>query len=427
MKKTFLVFSVVLLLCSVGLAKEIKVWMVGTSIESLQIINQIINESFTPKTGITVNIISLPWAESDRRFQLAAASGDAPDAALMSGLLAAELGVRGAMVDLKEEFGQDFLEVTKSHFPGVFYTYEFMGAIFGIPYQMDMSMMAYRKDLLAELGLKLPDSWQDVRSILPKLQAKQMNFALVAGIGEGSFRDFSAFLWQNGGDFYSEDRTRSAWDTANSVRGFIEYTNLYTQYKIPQVPMHLESFRRGELPVTCIPFWVYANMNISLPELKDKWDISLIPGTIKNNEINRTSWAAGTPFTMFKSSKNKKEAWEFIKFMTSNDFQNKYAKTLMTKIPGSIHIPTVAGAYSTLPLPDNQKKVLLGVVQTAKAPPFAIASEAIVLRHIEFAINKVVVQKQDPEKAILEAARNMNTDLKTKFAEYNRFIKKYNK
>ncbi len=166
-------------------------------------------------------------------------------------------------------------------------------------------------------------------------------------------------------------------------------------------------------------------MNISLPELKGKCDLELIPGTMRNGKLDRTSWAAGTPFAIFKNSKHKKEAWEFVKFMTSPEFQGRFAETVMTKIPGSIHIPTASGAYNALPLPDHQKEVLLGVVQTAKAPPFAIASEAIVLRHIEFAINKVVLQKEDPQKAILEAATNMNSDLKTKYAEYNRFIKKY--
>mgnify|MGYP001170033141 CR=1 FL=1 len=425
MKKSIKVLLTLLVLSFSISAVELEVWMVGTSVERIQIINEIIRESFTPQTGIDVKISSLPWAESDRRFQLAVASGDAPDTALMSGLLASELGVRGAMVDLKQEFGSDFTEHTKNHFPGVFNTYEFMGAVFGIPFQMDMSMMAYRLDLVQELGIEVPNTWQEVRNIVPKLQAKEMNFALVAGIGDGSFRDFSAFLWQNGGAFYSEDRLASAWDLPESIKGFTEYTDFYTQYKIPQEPMHLEGFRRGELPITCLPYWVYANMNISLPELKGKWDLELIPGTMRNGKLDRTSWAAGTPFAIFKNSKHKKEAWEFVKFMTSPEFQGRFAETVMTKIPGSIHIPTASGAYNALPLPDHQKEVLLGVVQTAKAPPFAIASEAIVLRHIEFAINKVVLQKEDPQKAILEAATNMNSDLKTKYAEYNRFIKKY--
>ena len=427
MKRNVLIFSWLILLTLIIQAKNINVWMVGTSNEKLQLINAIISESFTPKTGIKPIITALPWAESERRFQLAAASGDAPDAALLSGLLAAELGVRGAMVDLKAEFKNDFIEHTKNHFPGVFNTYEFMGAVFGVPFQMDMGMMVYRLDLLADLGLKVPDTWQEVRQMLPKLQAKQMNFSLIAGIGDGAFRDFSAFLWQNGGAFYSKDRTQSAWDSQESIQGFTAYTDFFTKGNIPKEPMHLEGFRRGELPICCIPYWIYTNMTLSLPELSGKWELSLIPGTFNNNTLDRTSWAAGTPFAIFKNSLNKKEAWEFVKFITSAEFQAQYATLIMEKIPGSIHIPTAQKAYSSLSLPENHKQVLLGVVKTAKAPPFAIASEAIVLRHIEFAINKVVLQKEDPTKAILEAAKNMNLDLKTKYAEYNRFIKKYKK
>lgn len=95
MKRNLLVFCLLISLTLAIQAKNINVWMVGTSNEKLQLINQIISESFTPQTGIKPIITALPWAESEVRFQLAAASGDAPDAALMSGLLAAELGVRG--------------------------------------------------------------------------------------------------------------------------------------------------------------------------------------------------------------------------------------------------------------------------------------------------------------------------------------------
>jgi ABC-type glycerol-3-phosphate transport system substrate-binding protein len=406
-------------------AVELRVWMVGVNNERVKIINEILDADFTPRTGISAQIDPLPWAESDRRMQLAAASGDAPDIALMSGLLAAELGVRGAMVDFKQEFGAELNEHIKDSFPNAFRTYEFMGAVFGVPFQMAVSPMVYRQDILQELGMNPPTTWDDIRAMIPKLQAKEMNFALAYGIEAESFRDFQMFLWQHGGDMYTEDRTKSAWDTPQSLKAFKEYTGLYNDYKIPQSPQHFEAFRRGELPVACIPWWTYANYTIGIPELAGKWTLTVVPGTQRDGKIYHTNWAAGTPFAMFKSSKHKKEAWELIKFMTGADFQKKYTQLVMERIPGTIHLPSARSAYASMPIPEEHRKVLLQQADYSMTPPFAIASEMIVNRYIEFAINKVVVQKLDAEDALMEAAKQMNGDLKTKIAEYNRFIKKY--
>ena len=432
MRKHYLVVSLLIVLVVLGsitasAATNLKVWMVGVNNERVKIINDILETDFTPKTGIKAEIDPLPWAESDRRMQLAAASGDAPDIALMSGLLAAELGVRGAMVDFNQEFGKDLEKHVQDSFPNAFRTYEFMGAVFGVPFQMAVSPMVYRIDILKDLGLAKPVTWDEVRNMLPKLQAKQMNFSLAYGIEAESFRDFQMFLWQQGGDMYSEDRTKSAWDSPQSLKAFKEYTSFYNDYKIPQSPQHFEAFRRGELPVACIPWWTYANYIIGLPDLAGKWSISLVPGTKRDGKVYHTNWAAGTPLAMFKSSKHKKEAWELIKYMTGKDFQAKYTELVMTRIPGSIHLPSSKAAYSAMQIPEEHRKVLLQQAEYSTAPPFAIASEMIVNRYIEFAINEVVVQKLKPEEALTKAAAQMNGDLKTKIAEYNRFIKNYTK
>lgn len=427
--KSWFFLSVFLLIFSSVLASavDLRVWMVGVSNEQVKIINDILDSDFTPKTGIRAQIEQLPWSGSDNRMLLAAASGDTPDVALMSGLLAAEIGIRGAMIDLKQEFGADFNNHIKDTFPNAFRTYEFMGAVFGVPFQMAVSPMVYRIDILKDLGAAKPDTWDDIRAMIPKLQAKQMNFALAYGIAAESFRDFQMFLWQNGGDMYSEDRTKSAWDSPQSLKAFKEYTELYRTYKIPQAPQHFESFRRGELPVACIPWWTYANYSIGLPELVGKFNLSVVPGTKRDGKIYHTNWAAGTPLAMFKNTKHKKEAWTFMKFMTSVDFQKQYTKLISERIPGSMYLPSTRSAYSYMPIPEQHRQVFLQQAEYSMTPPFAIASEMVVNRYIEFAINKVVVQKLNAEDALLEAAKQMNGDLKTRIADYNRFIKKYQK
>jgi hypothetical protein len=78
-----------------------------------------------------------------------------------------------------------------------------------------------------------------------------------------------------------------------------------------------------------------------------------------------------------------------------------------------------------MPVPQEHREVLLQIAELSTTPPFAIASENVVNRYIQFAINEVVVQGMEPEDSLLRAAAQMNSDLKVKIAEYNRFIKQY--
>ena len=60
--------------------------------------------------------------------------------------------------------------------------------------------------------------------------------------------------------------------------------------------------------------------------------------------------------------------------------------------------------------------------QHSIAPAYALAPESITHRFINNACAKVVLYKEDPVDAILEAAREMNVELERKQREYARFI-----
>lgn len=46
-----------------------------------------------------------------------------------------------------------------------------------------------------------------------------------------------------------EDLTKSGYDSPESIAGFKEFAEIYTQYKIPQQVVAYQSFTQGELPI----------------------------------------------------------------------------------------------------------------------------------------------------------------------------------
>ncbi len=424
MRKIIPFLCVFLTVAALASPVKLKIWMTGETPERIQVLTDLMDSDLTPRTGISAEFTVLPWTDSDNKFILAAASGESPDVALTAVLLPAEMGIRGAALDMKKAFRSEFGKVASVHFQNTFTSYTFREAVFAVPYRVESNPMIVRYDIIKELGFNVPKTWDELRAMLPKLQSKQMNFSQSFGLGEESFRPFSMFVWQCGGKFFKEDLTASAWDEPEAIRGFTELVELYTKYKIPKEDVAIESFRRGEIPIMLLAWWNYGSFQQSLPELAGKWGIELVPGHIRNGKLDQANWFGGTPLMIFKTSKHQKEAWEWIKWVTQPHIQAELAKRTMEKLPGSMFLPSIPEAYNTLPLPEKDRIVFRDQAAVSRAPVFTLASERIINRYIVFALNEAIIQGSSPETAIKKAAQGVNTDLKTKWAEWKRFISK---
>ena len=101
MKKGLLCVLVVLITSVMILAAPVVVWS-SLSVEKNRIMQEMTDSVFTAKTGIEVKIESIPSDGRESKYLLAAASGDVPDIGVTGSLGPADLGVRGAAVDLRE-------------------------------------------------------------------------------------------------------------------------------------------------------------------------------------------------------------------------------------------------------------------------------------------------------------------------------------
>src|SRR5699024_2044811 len=73
---------------------------------------------------------------------------------------------------------EDFEEVTNRFRESAIVPYEYNGGVFALPEQQSFPMLFYRKDILAELGISTPETWQDLYNIISVLQKNNMEFYL---------------------------------------------------------------------------------------------------------------------------------------------------------------------------------------------------------------------------------------------------------
>src|SRR5690606_37878969 len=147
---------------------------------------------FTAQTGIHVNYVVFTVADSETRYLLAAAAGEGPDIAGSGPLFLPEMGLRGALVDLSTF--PDFDEVYSRANPRLYRSLQYQGLTFGIPYDSTITTAYYRTDILSELGLNIPETWDEVRQILPKLQARGSDMQFQFRLTDILYADVNMFM-----------------------------------------------------------------------------------------------------------------------------------------------------------------------------------------------------------------------------------------
>lgn len=418
--KCFAIILLVIVLGVISCAKPLDVWLTGLTNEELSIFREMATD-YTKRYGVEVVFTNLSWADFENRFILAAASGETPDIGGMGPLFAPELGLRGAVIDLKATFS-DFNEVYSRIAPGFFSSLSYQGSVFGIPYNANVTVGFQRNDILSQLGVSSVNSWNELRTLLPKAQAKDSTMALQWGLTENVYADLNMFMWQHGGDDYSSDLKSSGFDSPEVIQAFKEYVELYNKYKIPKEVPFFQSFSNGELFYMLQYQNMYTNLKTAAPQISGKWSMVQVPGTLQGTELNRTASAGGAALTIFKNSKMQKEAWNFIKWMTDEAVQAEFSKKVMAKIPGAIFVPANRQAILKIDMPKEDLQLMLKAVDIGASSTYGLVAPRLRRRYLQFAAQESILEGIDPEVAIRKAADEHNAEIKKKEKEYARFI-----
>ncbi|SEM60478.1 extracellular solute-binding protein [Paenibacillus sp. OV219] len=394
----------------------INVW-VSRGKEWAEIMKEMAEEDFTPNTGIRINVNTLPAGQlnsgSVNTLLLAASSGNAPDVATgVEAHLPVEFAIRDASVDLSQF--SDYKEVSKRFLPGALIPFQYNGGNYALPENQDFNVLVYRKDIMKELGVSVPQTWEDVYSLLPVLQQNGMQmYYPITSLG------FMPFLYQNGGEFYHDDGKKSGLDTPEAFQAFTEWTELYTNYKFPVQANFFNRFRTGEMPIGICDYQTYVLLSTAAPELVGRWGVAPAPGHMKQDgSIDRTNGGAAQSVAIFKQSTHQKEAWEFIKWWTSKDSQVQFGQELEALLGVEARWNTAnVEAFSDLPWPDDDLKALTDQWKYYKEQPYVLGGY-FTGRNVDNAWNRVVLGGENTRESFEQAIKDINKELEAKQKEF---------
>ena len=243
-------------------------------------------------------------------------------------------GIRNAVLDLSQF--EDFDEITERFSESALVPFSFNGATYALPDTQTFPMMFYRKDILAEIGLEVPTTWDEVKVAMTVLAKNQMEFGMLP-----NEQTFAMLLFQNGGEYYSENGDRSMLDSDIAVATFKQYCEYYTDYKLDKATSVEERFRTGECPIIISDYTTYNNLQVSAPDIAGLWDFTVVPGNLQEDgSILHATGSTGLADIIMANTEHPRECWEFLKWWTDAETQILYGREMESLMGASARVAT---------------------------------------------------------------------------------------
>jgi len=423
-----------------GGVAPVTVWM-GTGRDQSQILRQIIDDLFTPETGIPVE---LELVRSIQSILIPAnLAGTAPDAVI--GHANMELAFRGMLADLSAMDG--YAEVARRFAPGALAPFSHRDGVYALPETMSFPVLFYRADILDSLGIDVPATWDEVRALLPTLRAHHLDFGLAMDPGS-----LLMMVNQRGVPVMKEDSVETNLDSETVIGTIGEFTDLFIRYDVPYAYNFFNRFRFGEMPLAIQPFSFYNTLVVFAPELAGRWGMATVPGTrTDDGDINRTvtvlpgiipepvagpgavqnTWdvssltAVGvTGSSIVRGSANPDGAWEFLKWWSGREAQVLYGTELESLLgEAARYAPANLQALAEIPWSPAERRVLFEQAEWVEGLP-PIVGSYYVFRNLNWMIRAIVVDGEGVRESVRRYDDAINRELARKRAEFGLEIKR---
>ncbi|SEE85575.1 carbohydrate ABC transporter substrate-binding protein, CUT1 family [Arthrobacter alpinus] len=288
-------------------------------------------KKFEEETGIKVNLEVIGWNDLQTRIQTAVTSGQAPDVLNIGNTWAASLQSTGAFMPFDSTAldaigGKDKFVKTAMDTGGVPGEDPTSVPLYGLAYGL-----YYNKAMFKDAGLTPPTTWEEMVAAAKKLTTGDKHgFALAAG----SYTENSHFAFinaaQNDAEFFDAEG-KPTFTEDGVVDGISRYLDLMQTDKVvdpanaqyDNATQAVNDFANGK--VGMVLSQSNANSSINSQGMKsDEFGVVAFPAPSGAKDV--ATMVAGINMSIFKNTKNKDGALEFVKFMTSETTQAELDK-----------------------------------------------------------------------------------------------------
>ena len=404
--------------------KTLSVWA-STGRDQMQIVSNMIEDSYTTETG---NAVKLSLVDTGPTLIQATLAGKGPDVALMVPTITPiNLAMRGALVDLSSD-RFDLNSIYGNYYPESWTPYRYNGGIYAIPETQSFDVMFYRSDILNELGLSPPKTWDDFYNVMEIIQKNNLEVGIQEiddsnpGVS-ASITSFDRFLLQRGGTYYNKSLSATEFNSDVAYEAFDQWVDLYKKYGLERDFNFFNRFRSGEMPLGIANFSMYNQLMAAAPEIRGLWSFTLVPG-IKNADgtVNSTESSTGTAAIMLKSAQKKgleQQAFSFMKWWVGAKTQTRYGQELEAVMGVAARYPTAnLEAFGNLSWTNDEMNILQAQWKQVVNIP-QIPGNYVVPRSLTNALRKALSTNGLVERQLDIYNKQINEEISRKRKEFH--------
>jgi N,N'-diacetylchitobiose transport system substrate-binding protein len=330
--------------CSVAAAAtSLEVWVMQPGNADVEQLLKNVKADFeATHKDVTVNLQFIPWMSAWQKITTAVAAGEAPDVSELGTTMTPFYAEMGALLEMDSYL--DKWGIRKDLDPGLAESAMSEGKYYGVPWYGGARMLMYRKDFFAEAGIKkAPTTWEEFLAAAKAIQkvgkdgkVERYGFAFQGGAGRLTWLPF---IWQNGAEISvkKDGKWVSTIDSPESIAAIRFYTDLLLKHHLaPEASLTWnalnarQAFALGNAGMIIEGPWAIGGLKNTNPDIEKVLGVALLPGNKK-----MATFAGGSNFVVYRQSKKRDLAADFVRLMVSEKYQLELAR-LLKFLPGRV-------------------------------------------------------------------------------------------
>lgn len=286
---------------------------------------------YTEETGIEVEARFIPYDDFNRTLQQAAAAGELPDIALINAFDTAQMADAGIIEDLSsyvDEWGEQ-----DAYYATGWESGQVDGATFAIPHLADVYALYYNEEILAEAGVEVPATWEEMEAAAAQITASGAASYGLAMSGIEGAEGATGILLRTlaaGGDL--SDFGGDAGVTAlESVQRMTESGALSKGFLTWNEDDAMAAFTNGEAGMAINSASAINVVRDNAPDLR--WSVAPLPA-----DKTEATYLSAENLTIGAGSGDADAAWDLIEWMQQPEVLETYLPA-RNKLPARDDVP----------------------------------------------------------------------------------------
>ncbi len=394
-----LALVVTLSACGPKAPKKLTWWTLQQSAMDIQTAQQNAVKDFEKQFNATVEVTSFPYVELRDKMLTAVAGGQGPDLLLLDQIWVSQYAAAKYVMPITDKMQGSNIKAA-DYFPGAWGGGSYLGQIYAIPFDVGVwALMYYNKDMFKKAGLdpeKPPVTWDEFLAVGKKLtHGNQYGTAVWLGKGDAVQCMTDAFTFSAGGQIISDDGKKAMLNSDAGVAA-LNFWKACAQISPPGTvgrdeEQAFQLFTSGQVGMFFYGEWGQDTIAVRAPNLN--YGVANLPIPTGGKSVGTFG---GFNIGINAKSKNKDLAWEFVKYSTRQDMnekitmltpankaaanaylkeKRKFPDTIYTQLTQALYRPSVPNYPE---IADVQRtatgKILLGQMDTKAALDEAAAA-----------------------------------------------------